>query len=257
MNELKEFNYEKMKIRVIQKEKELWFVLRDVCNIIKVGNVTDIFKRLDDDEKGFDSIDTHGGKQKVNIINESGLYNVLLRSDKPQAKPFRKWVTSEVLPTIRKTGGYINNEDQFISTYLSNADEQTKMMFKMTLQTVNNLNEKIEKDKPKVAFAEAVAYAEGNIKVGDAARIITQAGYKINQNKFYAYLRDHKYLQITKRSKNLPTHFSIVNDLIKIEEHVYTRNGKKHIRLQSVITPKGQRYFVARLVYGAPVNVEI
>lgn len=273
MNELKEFIYgNNAKVRVVQKDGEPWFVVKDICDYFGVTNRNRVMQRISDDEKEGTLLHTPGGNQKTTIISEGGLYNLLFTLEPQKTSKgskedvqkrvdtlhkFKYWVTHEVLPTIRKTGGYVNNEDQFISTYLSNADDQTKTLFKITLQTVNNLNAKIEKDKQKVAFAEAVAYAEGNIKVGDAARIITQAGHKINQNDFYTYLRDHKYLQVTERSKNLPTHFSIVNDLIRIEEHVYTRNGKEHVRLQAVITPKGQRYFVARLVYDAPVNVEI
>ena len=93
MNELQVFNYESNEVRTIMRNGELWFVLKDVCRILSIGNSSDVFARLDDDEKGVAQIDTPGGKQKMSIINESGLYNVILRSDKPEAKPFRKWVT--------------------------------------------------------------------------------------------------------------------------------------------------------------------
>lgn len=105
-------------------------------------------------------MDTLGGMQNMTCINESGLYNVILRSDKPQAKPFRKWITSEVLPTIRKTGGYVSNDDMFINNYLPFADDNTKQLFKLTLSTINQLNHKIEIDKPKVEFAEAIQVSE-------------------------------------------------------------------------------------------------
>lgn len=106
MNELQIFNYQSNEVRTIMKDGEPWFCLKDVCRALSIGNPADVFARLDDDEKGGAQIDTPGGKQKMSIINESGLYNVILRSDKPEAKPFRKWVTSKVLPTIRKTGQY-------------------------------------------------------------------------------------------------------------------------------------------------------
>lgn len=106
MNELQVFRYQDNEVRTVEVDGEPWFVLKDVCAVLGIGNSRMVFDRLDSDEKGVSQIDTPGGLQNVNIINESGLYNVILRSDKPEAKPFRKWVTSEVLPSIRKTGGY-------------------------------------------------------------------------------------------------------------------------------------------------------
>lgn len=106
MNELKVFNYQGNEVRTVEVNGEPWFVLKDVCAVLEIGNSRMVFDRLDSDEKGVSQIDTPGGLQNVNIVNESGLYNVLLRSDKPEAKPLRKWVTSEVLPSIRKTGSY-------------------------------------------------------------------------------------------------------------------------------------------------------
>jgi len=104
MNELKVFNYGKSPIRTVNKDGETWWVLKDVCEVLEIANATDVAKRLDEDE--VTRLNLGGRTGITNIINESGLYNVILRSDKPQAKPFRKWVTSEVLPSIRKTGSY-------------------------------------------------------------------------------------------------------------------------------------------------------
>lgn len=108
MNEMRifDYHYHGNTVRTVERDGEPWFVLKDVCAVLGIGNSRMVFDRLDDDEKGVSQIDTLGGLQNMSIINESGLYNVILRSDKPEAKPFRKWVTSEVLPTIRKTGGY-------------------------------------------------------------------------------------------------------------------------------------------------------
>ncbi len=107
MNKLMIFNYQNNEVRTIEKDGEPWFVLKDVCGILSIANAADVYSRLDADEKGVDQIDTLGGSQRMNTINESGLYNVILRSDKLEAKPFRKWVTSEVLPSIRKHGEYV------------------------------------------------------------------------------------------------------------------------------------------------------
>lgn len=109
MNELQIFSYESNEVRTIMKGSEPWFCLVDVCRVLGIVNHKNVFARLDDDEKGVHEMDTPGGKQKMAIINESGLYSVILRSDKPEAKPFRKWVTGTVLPAIRKTGTYSAN----------------------------------------------------------------------------------------------------------------------------------------------------
>lgn len=106
MNELQIFHYSGYEVRTVQVDEETWWVLKDVCDILSIASPHKVFERLDEDEKGWNQIPTLGGKQNMQIVNESGLYNVILRSDKPQAKPFRKWVTNEVLPSIRKTGGY-------------------------------------------------------------------------------------------------------------------------------------------------------
>lgn len=105
-NEIQVWNYESSEIRTVQVNGEPWFVLADVCKVLEISNSRNISSRLEPDEKGVTLVDTLGGTQQMTIINESGLYTVILRSDKPQAKPFRKWVTSEVLPSIRKHGSY-------------------------------------------------------------------------------------------------------------------------------------------------------
>lgn len=106
MTKIQVFEYQNNKVRTVDMDGAPWFVLKDVCEVLGLGNSRMVSDRLDEDEKGVSKIDTLGGAQNVTIISESGLYNVILRSDKPEAKPFRKWVTSEVLPTIRKTGSY-------------------------------------------------------------------------------------------------------------------------------------------------------
>lgn len=112
---MKTFDYNGNEVRTIIKNGSPWFVLKDVCDILEMDTkqIKKVADRLDDDEKGRNQITTHGGMQESWIINESGLYSVILRSDKPNAKPFRKWVTSEVLPTIRTTGQYIDTENKF------------------------------------------------------------------------------------------------------------------------------------------------
>lgn len=110
MNKLQVFNYESNEVRTVMIDGEPWFVLKDVCQVLGISKYRDVASRLDDDERGLFKMDTPGGPQEMTIINESGLYGVILRSDKPEAKPFRKWVTSKVLPSIRKTGAYTSGK---------------------------------------------------------------------------------------------------------------------------------------------------
>jgi prophage antirepressor-like protein len=106
---LQVFDYSDNKVRIIMKNGEPWFVLKDVCNILGIGNNRDVVARLDDDEKGVDNIDTLGGAQKLIIISESGFYKVIMLSRKPEAKRFQRWVTHEVLPSIRQHGAYVRS----------------------------------------------------------------------------------------------------------------------------------------------------
>lgn len=114
MNEtMQTFNYDNNQVRTVLQDGEPWFVLKDVCNVLGIANDRNVAARLDNDERGVYQMDTLGGTQKMNIINEWGLYNIILRSDKPQTKPFRRWVTHEVLPAIRKSGSYTDTENKF------------------------------------------------------------------------------------------------------------------------------------------------
>ena len=144
MNELQVFNYNGNEVRTIQKDGEPWWVLKDVCEVLGLSSPHKVFDRLDEDEKGRNQIPTPGGEQEMTVVNESGLYNVILRSDKPEAKPFRKWVTSEVLPSIRKHGAYMTpetleqailNPDMMIKLCTALKDEQDK---NKALQAVNS-----------------------------------------------------------------------------------------------------------------------
>lgn len=141
-------------IRMSMVDDEPMFCLVDVCRALEIKNATDVAKRLDEDE--LTRLNLGGRAGESNFITESGLYAVIVRSDKPNAKKFRKWVTSEVLPTIRKTGGYVNNDELFISTYLPYADENTKLIFSQTLKTVREQNETIKRQQKEIIHKEDV-----------------------------------------------------------------------------------------------------
>jgi prophage antirepressor-like protein len=141
-------------IRMAMVDDEPMFCLIDVCRALEIKNATDVAKRLDEDE--LTRLNLGGRAGESNFITESGLYAVIVRSDKPNARKFRKWVTSEVLPTIRKTGGYVNNDELFISTYLPYADENTKLIFSQTLKTVREQNETIKRQQKEIIHKEDV-----------------------------------------------------------------------------------------------------
>lgn len=141
-------------IRMVMVDDEPMFCLIDVCRALEIKNATDVAKRLDEDE--LTRLNLGGRAGESNFITESGLYAVIVRSDKPNAKKFRKWVTSDVLPAIRKTGGYVNNDELFISTYLPYADENTKLIFSQTLKTVREQNETIKRQQKEIIHKEDV-----------------------------------------------------------------------------------------------------
>ena len=180
MNELQVFKYSDKLVRTLLKDNQPWWVLKDVCDILGLTNPSVVADRLDDDERSkFDL----GRQGEATIINESGLYNVILRSDKPEAKPFRKWVTAEVLPTIRKTGGYVGNDEMFISTYLPFADDTTKTLFKTTLQTVRQQNELILKQQKEIQHKEDVIIGlVDNVELAEKRQILNRVVRYKNAN---------------------------------------------------------------------------
>ncbi len=252
MKNLKVFsNPEFGKIRTVTINDEPWFIGKDIAEILGYKNISrDINRHVDKD----DILNYQDGSLKTNrgvtVINESGLYSLILSSKLPTAKKFKHWVTSEVLPTIRKTGGYISNDDAFISTYLPFADDQTKMLFKSTLQTVRQLNDKIEADRPKVLFADAVTASKTDILIGELAKIIRQNGCDIGEKRLFKWLREHGYLISRKGTDyNAPTQRSVDMGLFRVKETAITHSdGHTTISKTTKVTGKGQSYFINKFL---------
>ncbi|KJE27418.1 phage antirepressor KilAC domain protein [Geobacillus kaustophilus] len=158
MNQLqKVFIYSGSQVRTIIKDDEVWFVAKDVCEILDIADARKAVQRLDEDERSLIPVtDSLGRKQETFIVNEPGLYTLILGSRKSEAKQFKRWITHEVIPTIRKTGGYVANDDLFVETYLKHADEQTKLLFRATLETVRKQNEQIAIMQPKADYFDAL-----------------------------------------------------------------------------------------------------
>lgn len=247
MSKLQIFNYNGKEVRTIQKDGEPWWVLKDVCEILGISHVKDTVNRLEEDEVGqTEVIDRLGRIQTTNIINESGLYNVILRSDKPEAKPFRKWVTSEVLPSIRKHGGYLT--PQKIEEVLLNPDTIIRLAtdLKAEQEKVKALEVKVEMDKPLVAFANSVSVSETSILVGELAKLLKQNGIDMGQNRLFDWMRKNGYLISRKGTDyNMPTQRSMDMKLFEIKETTISHaDGHTSINKTPKVTGKGQIYFI-------------
>lgn len=244
-NNLRVFTYNSARVRTVDKGGEPWFVLKDVCGVLGISNHRMVTDRLDTDEKGVSQIDTLGGTQDMTVINESGLYNVILRSDKPEAKPFRKWVTSEVLPSIRKHGAYMTPET--LEAAILNPDYLLKVATALKAETDKRkaLEAKIAADAPKVLFSEAVTASDSCILIGDFAKVLRQNGVDIGQNRLFQWLRDNGYLIRRKGdSWNMPTQKAIEKGLFFVKETVVHDGENIRVRKTVKLTGDGQVYFL-------------
>ena len=252
MNELQIFkSHEFGEIRTTIQNGEPWFVAADVCKALDIENNRKATNRLDDDEKNTVTLsDGNRGNPNTTIVNEAGLYSLVLGSRKPEAKAFKRWITHEVLPTIRRTGGYVNSAEAFIEHYLPNADESTRTMFRAQLKAIEELNAKIEADKPKVLFADAVSSSDTTILVGEMAKILKQNGVDIGQKRFFEWLRQNGYLIKRKGSEwNMPTQRSMELGLFEIKESTHLDGNGCNITTKTPkITGKGQQYFIGEFL---------
>ena len=241
MNSLQVFNYQNKNIRVMTRDGNPWWVLKDVCDILDIKNPTDVAKRLDDDERARFNLGRQG---QAIIINEPGLYNVILRSDKPEAKAFKRWVTHDVLPAIRVTGGY-----KIPATY----SDALRLAADYCEENLT-LKSKIEADAPLVLFAKSVEAADTSILVGELAKLIKQNSVDIGQNRLFQWLRDNGYLIRRQGADfNMPTQYSMDLGLFEIKERTVTNpDGSTRITKTPKVTGKGQQYFINKFLAPEP-----
>lgn len=252
-NQIQVFNSEQFgSVRAMIVNGEPWFVAKDVAEILGYAKPRNaIATHIDKDDKKDAPVQGDlGGTQLMTIINESGFYSLVLSSKLPNAKKFKRWVTSEVLPSIRKTGGYVSNDELFIATYLPNVDESTKNLFRLNLQTIRQLNakvdtqaKKIEADKPKVEFAEQVHDSTNLSSIEDFAKALHDEDIHIGRNKLYKWLRENKYLM----HDNVPYQQFIDRGLFAVTESTYSAKGEIRTAYITRITGKGQLYITAKL----------
>ena len=246
-------NSEFGEIRTITKDNETYFVGKDVAKALGFTNPRDaITTHVFDEDKGVDTIDTPGGKQSMTVINESGVYALVFGSRLESAKRFKHWVTSEVIPSIRKNGGYIAGQETL-------SDEE--LMAKALLVANNKIAERdkiieqkqarIEQMKPKEIFADAVATSHTSILVGDLAKLICQNGYQIGQKRLFDWLRANGYLIKSGGSYNMPTQRYVEQGLFEIKEsNLVNPDGSVRITKTTKVTGKGQVYFVNKFLKG-------
>ena len=242
MNNLQVFNYNGNEVRTIQKDGEPWWVLKDVCEVLGLSSPHKVFDRLDEDEKGRNQIPTPGGEQEMTVINESGLYNVILRSDKPEAKPFRKWVTSEVLPSLRKHGAYMTpetleqailNPDMMIKLCTALKDEQDK---NKALQAVNSsLTVDNQIMKPKADYFDELVDRNLLTNFRETAKQL-----QVKEKEFIRFLLEKKFIYRDKRGKIQP-YADKNNGLFEVKEFSNEKTG--FASTQTLITPKGRETF--------------
>ena len=253
-NEIQKFDFKGASLRTLtDKAGEPWFVAKDVCDILGISNPSMAVTALDKDEVAqIDPKDYLGSEnrsnQAVNIVSEPGLYKLIMRSRKPEAKEFQRWVTHEVLPSIRKTGGYIPTSE-------SDSDEDIMARAVLVAQkTIERKNQQLQaKDaqikvlEPKARFADAVAASDGTCLIGELAKMLRQNGLKVGQNRLFRILRDDGYLGKSASNRNVPTQRAMELGLFRIKETTVTHaDGHTTVSRTPKVTGKGQTYFIRR-----------
>ena len=234
-------------IRTIEKDGEPWFVGKDVAVVLGYGDTDQALrKHIDDEDKLTRRFDGSGQNRQMTIINESGLYSLVLSSKLSTAKKFKRWVTSEVIPSIRKHGAYMTPDK--LEEVLLKPDTliQLAQNLKTEQEKRRALEVKVEEQKPKVLFAESVEAAKTSILIGELAKLLKQNGINIGQNRLFEWLRNNGYLIKRQGSDyNMPTQRAMEMGLFEIKETTITHSdGHIHVSKTPKVTGKGQVYFV-------------
>ena len=249
-NEMQKFDFKGASLRTLtDKAGEPWFVAKDVCDVLELSNVGQALARLDDDEKSSITLnDRTPGNPNRAIVSESGLYALVLASRKPEAHEFKRWVTHEVLPQIRKTGGYIpTSESDSDEDIMARAVLVAQKTIKQKNQQIASQQSRIVELEPKARFADAVAASDGTCLVGELAKMLRQNGMDIGQNRQFRLLQADGYLGKSGSNRNVPTQRAMDLGLFRIKETTVTHaDGHTTVSRTPKVTGKGQRYFIDR-----------
>ena len=257
MNELQIFsNPEFGEIRAVEIDGEPWLIGKDTAAALGHKNPQEAIRtHVDDEDKGVSEILTPGGTQKMIVINESGLYSLVLSSKLPSAKKFRRWVTAEVLPTIRKTGGYIAaTADMTDAEIMARALLVANDTIKRRDERIQALESQADANRPKVLFADSVSASKHSILIGEMAKILKQNGVEnMGQNRLFEWLRGNGYLirRPGGTDFNMPTQKAMELGLFEIKETAVTHaDGHVSINKTPKVTGKGQQYFINKFLWG-------
>lgn len=239
-NEMQVFNNDQFgKIRAITRDGEPWFVAVDVCRALEVGDTGKATGRLDDDELTRIKIVSGGQSREVIVVSEAGLYGLVLGSRKPEAKEFKRWVTHEVIPSIRKTGGYLGNVENMSDLEILG---RAMMIYK---RTVEEQNKQIEEMKPKAEFADRVTKSADNILMRQMAKLLCDKGYSIGEKRLYQLLRDQKILM----KNNEPYQQYVDKGYFVVQEGTYTTpDDKQRLYHTTKVTPVGQIWLIEKVI---------
>ena len=248
MQNVQLFTFENQKVRTLTINDEPYFVAKDVATILGYNSnpAKAIRDHVDDEDKGVNETFTPGGKQKITIINESGLYSLILSSKLPNAKKFKRWVTSKVLPTIRQHGAYLTNQKAIeVAEGVGLAD-----ILQQAADQLRAKDAKIIEMQPKVVFADSVSASDDTILVGELAKIMKGNGIDIGQNRLFDWMRKHDYLISRKGSDyNMPTQKSMNLRLFKTKETTVSHaDGHISIKKTPKVTGVGQQYFIKKFL---------
>ena len=259
MKDLKIFNNEEFgQVRtIIDENSEPWFVGKDVAKALGFTNTRDAIRtHVFEEDKGVDLVDTLGGRQKMTIVNESGLYALVFGSQLEDAKKFKHWVTSEVLPAIRKHGAYMT--DGVIERTLSDPDYLIMLATNLKEEKAKRAlaEAQNEKNKPKVLFADTVSASSRSCLMGELAKMISQEAIrqgrineKIGQNKLFAWMRNNGYLCKSGERKNQPLQQYVEQGLFEMKKGSYVDSkGANVITTTTKVTGKGQIYFINKFL---------
>ena len=251
MNNISTFNNPAFgSVRAVSINNEPYFVGKDVTEVLGYQNGSrDINRHVDaEDRRKAMVFDGNQDKETI-LINESGLYSLILSSKLPKAKEFKRWVTAEVLPAIRKTGGYVNDTAQFVESYFGQLEPNQKHALTMMFDESKRMSAQLKEQAPKVLFANAVETAHNSILIGDLAKIIRQNGVDIGQKRLFEWLRQNGYLIKDGQSKNMPTQKAMEMSLFEVKESTINNpDGSVRITRTTKVTGKGQTYFVKKFL---------
>jgi prophage antirepressor-like protein len=240
--ELQVFKFNESDVRAVTINGEPWFVLKDICDVLGLGSPHKVSDRIDNDERSQIPVtDSIGRRQDTTIINESGFYNVILRSDKPEAKAFKKWVTSEVLPSIRKTGSYSLIPKNFSEALRLAADQA---------EQIEQQKQALELAAPKVEYFDAVASSKTAVHMNEVAKTIDFQG--IGRNKLFAFLREREILM----NDNTPYQEYVDRGYFRLVQNKYNNSkGEVQIVFTTLVYQKGVQYIINKLEeYGYKKN---